>query len=244
MSNTSRPAPAIFFSRSTASSAASSMIGPRDVLMIYDAGFLAFLRGQVLAPRNDLHSERARDARGAGTELAQTDDAEGEAFEVEPDGALPRDASLHAGILVADPPGELEHETDGNSGGRVSRCRGAAHHDRTLLGSGDVDRGVAHPRCDQELEVGKLLDHATGKCRALAHGADDLTTLQRLDDVLLPADVLVENLAVEIVRDLRPIGRFERNVLIVVENRAAMARHCRCPCSVGKSAGRKVSPTL
>src|SRR6516162_8649638 len=203
------------------------------LLRILDADCLALLRGEILAPCHHLHPECLRDAGRAGAELAKPNDAEREAFEVEPYGALPGSPGLQAGILIADAPGELEHEADGNARGGISRGRGAAHDDAMLPGRGDVDRGIAHAGGDQELEIGQLLDHSAGESGALAHGTDDLEALQRLDDVLLAAEVLVEDLAVELGSDFRPVGRFEGDVLIIVENRAATARHCRFPFSVG-----------
>ena len=38
---------------------------------------------------------------------------------------------------------------------------------------------------DEELEVRQLLDHGAREGGALAHGADDVEALQRLDDVVL-----------------------------------------------------------
>src|SRR5439155_23893072 len=58
---------------------------------------------------------------------------------------------------------------------------------------------------------------------------------------VLCAEMLVEHLDVEVGRGLRPIGRFEGNVLIVVENRAAVARHCGHPC-LAKGGGGKEDP--
>ena len=51
---------------------------------VVDAGFLALLRRQVLAPGDHLHAERLGDAGGAGAELAEAEDAERQAVEVEP----------------------------------------------------------------------------------------------------------------------------------------------------------------
>src|SRR5262249_31708210 len=48
---------------------------------------------------------------------------------------------------------------------------------------------------------------------------------QRLDHVLRPAEVLVEQLDVEITRDRRPIGHRQGDVLVVVEYCAAILGH-------------------
>jgi hypothetical protein len=104
-------------------------------------------------------------------------------------------------------------------------------------GGGDVDRGVAQAGGDEELQIRQLLDHGAGERGALAHGADDLEALQRLDDVVPAAQMLVEHLDVEVACDLRPVGDFERNGLVVVEDRAAAARHGEYPWLAGSSAG-------
>ena len=45
---------------------------------VVDARLLAFLRREVLAPGDDLHAERLGDLGGAGAELAEAEDAEGQ----------------------------------------------------------------------------------------------------------------------------------------------------------------------
>src|SRR5262249_582229 len=81
---------------------------------------------------------------------------------------------------------------------------------------------IAHAGRNQELEVGQLLEDGTRKGGALAHGADDLEALQRLDDVLGPTEVLVEHLDVDVTRNLRPVGHLQGDVLEIVEDCAAV----------------------
>ncbi len=195
---------------------------PEQILLAHipDTGLLALLGGEVLAPGDHLHPERLRDLGDALPELAQAEHAERQSFEVEADGRLPAHARLHARVLVADAPGELEHEPDGDARGRTADGRGPAHHHVALLGGGDIDRSIAHAGGDEELEIRELLDHRARKSGALAHGADDLEALQRLDHVIGVAEMLAEHLDLEVLCDLRPIGRLEGNVLVVVEDRA------------------------
>ena len=94
-----------------------------------------------------------------------------------------------------------------------------------LLRCRHVDRGIARASGDQELEVRQLLDDRARKRGALAHGADDRETLQRLDHLVSAAEMLVEHLDIEIVRDLGPIGHGEGDVLVIIEDRAAAAGH-------------------
>src|SRR6202048_2154615 len=160
--------------------------------------FAAFLRCEILAPRQHLHSERLRNAGSAGAELAQPENPERQSFEVKPDGALPGYAGLHARILVSDAPAELQHPPDGNAARRTADCRRAAHHDAALPRGRNIDGSIARAGRDQELEMRQLLDHRAGKARALPHGADDLKPLQRLDDPVLGSEMRVENLDVEV----------------------------------------------
>src|SRR5262245_14939868 len=202
---------------------------------VTDTGLLALLRRQVLAPGDDPHAERLRDLGRAGAELAEAENAEGQAFEIKADRGLPRHAGLHSRVLVADATGQLEHQADGDAGSRAAGRWRAADHDAALLGGADVDRGVAQAGGDEQLQIRQLLDHRAGKPRALAHGADDVEALQRLDDVVLAAQMLLEHLDVEVGGDFRPIGDFKRDVLVVVEDRAAMARHGEYPWLDGSS---------
>ena len=173
---------------------------PEQVLLahVVDAGLLALLRGEVLAPGDDLHAERLGDGGGADAELAEAEHAEREAVEVDADGGLPRLAGLHARVLVADAPGQLEHQADGDAGRRIAHRRRAADHHAALLGRRHVERGIAQAGGDEELEIRQLLDHGARERRALAHRADDAEALQRLDHIVRPAEMLVEHLDVEV----------------------------------------------
>src|SRR4051794_11489134 len=196
---------------------------------IVDPDLLALLRRQVLAPGDHLHSERLGDLGGAGAELAEAQYAQRHAVEIHADRGLPWHAGLHPRVLVADAPGQLEHQADGDAGGRISRRRRAADHDAALLGGGDIDGCIAQPCRDEQLKVRQFLDDGAGEGGTLAHRAHDLEALQRLDHVLVAAEVLVEDLDVEIARNLRPVRYLEYDILVVVEDRAAVARHGECP---------------
>ena len=52
-----------------------------------------------------------------------------------------------------------------------------------------------------------------------AHHVDDGETLQRLDDGGVVAEPAVEDLDLDLFGDARPVGEFEGDVLIVVEDR-------------------------
>ena len=120
---------------------------------VVDPDLLALLRRQILAPGDDLHPERLGDLGGARAELAEAEDAQGQALEVHADRRLPRHARLHPRVLVADATGQFEHQPNGDGRGRTAHRGRAADHDAALVGGGDVDRGVAQAGGDEELEV-------------------------------------------------------------------------------------------
>ena len=99
---------------------------------------------------------------------------------------------------------------------------------RSLAAATSMD-ALRRPGRDQQLQVRQFLDDGAREGGALAHRAHDVEALQRLDHVLLAAEVLVEDLDVEIARDLRPVRYLEYDILVVVEDRAALARHGECP---------------
>ncbi len=107
---------------------------------------------------------------------------------------------------------------------------GAADRDAALLGRLGVDRGIAHAGGDEEFQVGQRLDHLARKAGALAHGDDDLKTLERGDDLVGPAEMLIEDFEVDVALDLRPVGDLEHHVLIIVENCAANRHDASTPC--------------
>ena len=121
---------------------------------ILGSRFAAFLRREILAPRQHLHPERLRNAGSAGAELAQPENPERQSFEVKPNRALPGHAGLHARILVADAPAELEHQPNGNAARRTADCRRAAHHDPALPRGRNIDGSIARAGRNQQLEVG------------------------------------------------------------------------------------------
>src|SRR5205085_2559989 len=147
------------------------------------------------------HAERLGDLRDARAELAEADHAESLPVEIDADRGLPWLARLHTRVLVADPAGEPEHQPDRDAGRGIAHAGRPAHHHIALLGGGEIERRVAGPGGDQELELGKPLDHGPRKRRALAHAADDLEIGQRADDLVRPAERRVEYLDLDVLRD-------------------------------------------
>ena len=99
---------------------------------VFDADLLAALGREVLAPGDHLHAERLADAGRARAELAEAEQAERLALDVDAERDLPGLAGLHPGVLPADPAGQLEHQAEGDAGGRIAVAGGAADRDAAL----------------------------------------------------------------------------------------------------------------
>ncbi len=128
---------------------------------------------------------------------------------------------MHPRVFVADMAGQFEHQPDGDAGGRAAERGGAADGDAACLRRLGIDRGVAHAGGDQEFEIGQRVDNLFRETGPLAHGDDDLEALQRGDDLVGPAEMFIEHLELDLAFDFRPVGDFEDDILIVVENCAA-----------------------
>ncbi len=112
---------------------------------------------------------------------------------------------------------------------------------RSLAAAPSIE-ALRMPVVIRSLRSGSFSITARGKPVRSRMAHDDLEALQRLDDIVRAAEMLAEHLDVEIARDLRPIGQFEGNVLVVVEDRAAVARHGGMSV-VGRSRQREETPT-
>ncbi len=87
---------------------------------------LGFLFGQVLAPGDSLHAEGLADRGRTLAKLAKAEDAEREAFEVASDRRLPRRAAFQPCILETDSARKLQHQAEGDAGGRAAGRAGPA----------------------------------------------------------------------------------------------------------------------
>ena len=139
------------------------------------------LGGQVLAPGDRLHAEGDADARHRAAEPAEAEAANGLAGHAVADTGLPA-ALAHERVVLGDTPGRAEDEAPGELGGvliAAARPAGAAHGDPASLQRLHVERGVAHPGGDQQLQLWQLVDDLLGEHGALAHRADDLAVGER-----------------------------------------------------------------
>ena len=170
----------------------------------------------------DLHAERVADGGDLRAEAAEPDQAQCLAFDVDAERALPGRPLLEALAFVADPPGQLEHEPDCDAGGRIAGRLGAAGDDAARIGGLDVQHPVAFSGRDQELEIGQRLDQAARKRRALAHQHHHVEALERAGDLVRLSERRVENREFDLAGERGPVGKPEGDVLVVVEDGAAM----------------------
>ena len=182
----------------------------------------AGLRRQVLAPCDHIHAERLGNCRDFLAELAETDDAKRHAFDILSHGGLPQLARMHARILEADFPRQFQHQPDGEARGGIADAARAAHRDAALFRGLKVERGIAHAGCQKQFEFGQRGQDLARKRCALAHGADDFEVLQGADRFVLRGEWLVEHRDADPVVERRPVGEFQSDVLVVVENGDAM----------------------
>ena len=132
---------------------------------------------------------------------------------------------MHARVLAADIAGQFQDQTHGQRRGGVAAPLRPAQHDPTLFGGLHLDRGVAHARSDQKLQIGQCLEHGALERCALAHRADDFEILQRVRRGLHRSKRLVEYLNLDPIVNFGPIRRPQRQVHVVVENCTAQPRH-------------------
>ena len=148
---------------------------------------LAPLRGEILAPGDDVHAESLCHLRDALAEIAEPDQTEGMSKKVGPHRRLPGLAGLHAGILFTDVAGEIDHQSDREFGCGMLCALGPTHKDAAILGRRDIDRGILQPGGHDQLQVRQLLDQAARKRGPLAHQADNAEALQSARDGRLVA---------------------------------------------------------
>jgi hypothetical protein len=180
--------------------------------------------GEILAPGDHLHVQRLGDLGDLRAEPAEADQAECLALDVDAERALPGRPVLEALALVADPPRQLEHQGDGDAGGRIAGGFGRADHDAARLGGLEVQHEVALAGGDQELEVGQRLDQAARKRRSLARQHHHIEALERPGDLVGPAERGVEHRERDLACERGPVGEPKGDVLVVVEDGAAMER--------------------
>src|SRR5947209_7954327 len=122
-------------------------IGLPEQILLRDqrrAASLRFLLSKVLTPGNQPHADRLADLADFRPELAEAQESECLAGELDAERRLPEHAGLHAVVLVTDLARELEHDADRKLGGRLAGGLRAAYRHAACGGIFEIDRRVAH----------------------------------------------------------------------------------------------------
>jgi len=150
------------------------------------------LRGQVRAPRDDVHAERLADPRHPGADPAQAQHAQHRSAQLPANGCLPSTAA-HRQALVDDPAGGGEDQRPGQFDCGLNVTAGRADVDAVFFGGRDVDRSVERPGGGDHLQPWQALDDGTRQRCALAHNAHHVKGHQPLDDGVPISDVVGEH---------------------------------------------------
>src|SRR5580704_9340256 len=94
---------------------------------------------------------------------------------------------------------------------------GAANEDAAIDRRLHIDRGVARPGGDEELELRQALEQRPRERGALAHGDEDLIILELRRGGVDAAQRRVEHIDRDLGFQARPIRHGERDILIIVE---------------------------
>src|SRR5258707_5097630 len=92
---------------------------------------------------------------------------------------------------------------------------------------GDIDRRVYSSRRGNELEIGKALDDTARQRGPLAHDTNDIKKQQPLNHGVRIGKVVLKYGDVRSIAEYRPVGAFERHILVVVQNSDLVLRHWR-----------------
>src|ERR1700677_1259499 len=111
---------------------------------VSDAGLVARLRREILAPGDDVHFEGAADLGHVRAELAKAEQGKRHAFKVKTDRGLPECSGFETGVLVTNAAGEVEHQAGRDGSRAVAEGGRSADNDATLFCGIEVDRRVAH----------------------------------------------------------------------------------------------------
>jgi hypothetical protein len=199
-----------------------SELASRFSAHVLRAGLRRALGRQVLAPGDDLHAEGLRIASHARAEPAQPDDAEALALEhrAAAQALVPAPgAHVALGFCEVTRRGEDQQEAELRGDGAGAPGLGAAHQHAALGAGVQIEARRAQTRERDELELRQPLDERTRKRRALAHQHENLERREFRRRVLHRGKGLVKHRHLDPAPAAAPVGRGEREALVVVKNR-------------------------
>ncbi len=182
------------------------------------SGLFGGLRGQVRAPRDDVHPERRPDPRHPAADPPHSQHAQHRPAQLTAHRRLPTTGAHRAGF-VDDPASGSKDQCPGQLDRRLHVAAGRTDIDAAFVGGRDVNRGVERPGGGDHLQPWQALDHGTRQRCALTHHAHHVERCQSLHDGVQIGEVIVEDGDVGARRHLRPVGHAQRDILVVVEDR-------------------------
>jgi hypothetical protein len=181
-------------------------------------GLFGDLRGQVRAPRDDVHPERRPDPRHPAADPAQSEHTQHCSAKLIPDRCLPTTAAHRQGF-VDDTAGGGKDQRPGQFDRRLDVPAGRADVDASFLGGRDVDGCVERAGGGDHLQPWQALDDAARQRGAFPHHAHHVERSQPLHHGVLIGEVVGENGDVGVRRHPGPVSHAQRDVLVVVEDR-------------------------
>ena len=136
---------------------------------------LRALVGEVLAPGDHLHAEGGADLADLGAEIAEPEDAERLALQIEAERGLPAAAGPHGVELLAQMP-RARPSISAKASSAVARPAPPVLHTVTpwALAASRSMEALRLPVVTSSLQLGQLLEQRARERRALAHDADDV----------------------------------------------------------------------
>ena len=178
---------------------------------------LAALRGQVLAPGDDVHAESQAQPGDPATEPAQPDDSESRSVQVGSHGGHPAPGS-HAGQLGGKVTSRGEDQSPRQLGRSVGDPASAADDDAELITGVEIDRCVVPAGRDQKAEMWKPREKASAEGGPLAHGDDHREGCEPIRQSGFVVDVIRKDMQIDPTRKPRPRTEGLRHTLVVVEH--------------------------
>ncbi len=154
---------------------------------------------------------------GLAAQLAKTDDAEGLAAEAEADTGA-KIAGPRRRVFDGNPFGQRQDQRPGVLGRRIAEGRRAGHGDAVLARRLGVQGPVAHAAGIKMLLLGQFFDQRARKRRAFAHHADDLEIGKPCREGVFVRQVIMENADLHVTLDCRPIGQFQGNPFVIIDD--------------------------
>ena len=167
-----------------------------------------------------MHAEGLPDPGDLDADLAKPDDAEVPAVQIDADRALPWPVLPHLRVLKRDLPRQAKDEAPGQFCWWRRTAAGATHHD--IACRRKIDGSVAHAARDEQAEPWQPLEQACRKRGSLPHDDNDIGIGESIHEGVFVSDVLAQARDRDAVSESVPVGIFQGNTLVVIQNDAIL----------------------